>query len=261
MSFSTPDLDLPGMVAVAARYGYAGIEPRLEAHHAHGVEIKAPPDRRREIRQLIDDSPIAFACLATSCRYVAHTVNQEAVEATLRCIDLAADVGAPCIRVFGGRLTDGLAREEAIEVLAESLSLTAGHAGERGITVCLETHDDWCDPQHVAKVLRQVNHDAIAVNWDIMHPVRQGHATVDKAFRVLQPWIRHVHLHDGVTEEDKLRFVPIGTGSIDHRRAIELLESISFEGFLSGEWIDWEPYEKHLPREAATIRAYLSDRS
>ena len=27
-------------------------------------------------------------------------------------------------------------------------------------------------------------------------------------------------------------------------------------GYLSGEWIGWEPYAVHLPRELAAMRAY-----
>ncbi len=48
----------------------------------------------------------------------------------------------------------------------------------------------------------------------------------------------------------------MGTGQIDHKQVIELLATTEFDGFLSGEWIDWEPYETHLPREVAVLRGY-----
>jgi hypothetical protein len=32
-----------------------------------------------------------------------------------------------------------------------------------------------------------------------------------------------------------------------------------YEGFLSGEWIRWEPYDQHLPREIETMRRYESE--
>ena len=53
---------------------------------------------------------------------------------------------------------------------------------------------------------------------------------------------------------------PIGSGIIDHRTVLKCLKSISFAGFLSGEWIKWEAYEKHLPREIATLRKYEAER-
>jgi sugar phosphate isomerase/epimerase len=93
------------------------------------------------------------------------------------------------------------------------------------------------------------------VNWDIMHPVRREFATIDESFETLKPWIRHLHIHDASKETGEL--VPIGEGFVDHRRAIELLSSISYDGYLSGEWINWDdPYEVHLPRELATLKSY-----
>jgi len=35
------------------------------------------------------------------------------------------------------------------------------------------------------------------------------------------------------------------------------LRTIPYEGYLSGEWINWsDPYEAHLPRELATMKSY-----
>jgi len=165
-------------------------------------------------------------------------------------------IGAARIRVFGGQFPENVTREQAIDVLAETARAVAGHAAERGVTVCVETHDAWCDPAHLAEALRRADHPAIGANWDIMHPVRGGFATIDSAFETLRPWIRHLHVHDGVTEDGQMRLVPIGTGDIDHRRALELLKSVSYDGYISGEWIGWEPYEVHLPRELSTLRGY-----
>ena len=66
----------------------------------------------------------------------------------------------------------------------------------------------------------------------------------------------HVHFHDGTTREGRLDLVPIGQGEIDHRRAVQLLGSSGYDGYLSGEWIGWEPFETHLPRELKTMRSY-----
>ena len=39
MTFSCPELDLDGVLDLAGRMGYDGIEPRLDSKHAHGVEV------------------------------------------------------------------------------------------------------------------------------------------------------------------------------------------------------------------------------
>lgn len=255
MSFSCPELAWDEVLGTVRRYGYDGVEPRIESGHAHGIELETATDKRAEIRRMAEDAGVAVCCIATSRKYADPNTSAQEAEKTLRCIDLAADVGSPRLRVFGGQIPEGVSREEAIDLLVKSLSSVAAHAKERGVTVCMETHDHWCDPAHVAAVIGQVNDPAIAVNWDIMHPVRHGH-TMDEAFSVLRPWIRHVHFHDGRTVDGKLNLVPIGQGEIDHRRAVELLQGTSYDGYLSGEWIRWEPWEAHLPRELATMKGY-----
>jgi len=254
MTFSTAELSLAENLEVAKRYGYDGIEPRLDCGHGHGVEVDTSAEQRAGIRKQFEDAGVALACLATSLKYADQAATAEMLEQTHARIDLAGDVGAPAIRVFGGQIPEGVTREQAIDLLVDSLGKVADHAGERGVTLCFETHDDWCTPSHVAAVLARVGHPAIAANWDIMHPVRRCNATIDEAFETLKPWIRHLHLHDGAKDGGLL---PIGEGIIDHRRTIELLMTMEgFAGYLSGEWINWEPFEVHLPRELATLRRY-----
>ena len=255
MTFSCPQLTLGEVLDLARRSGYDGIEPRLDADHAHGVEVADDADARAAIRRKADDSGAAIACLATSCRYAGHGEKHAKIDQTLARIDLAADVGASRIRVFGGALAEGLSRSAAVDLVADCLLACAVRAERRGVTICLETHDDWCDPEHVAAVMAKVDHPNVGVNWDVMHPVRVAGATMDSAFAALRPWIRHLHVHDADAAGGGL--VPIGTGDYDHKRVIELLRTIDFDGYLSGEWIDWtDPPETHLPRELATLRGY-----
>jgi sugar phosphate isomerase/epimerase len=85
---------------------------------------------------------------------------------------------------------------------------------------------------------------------------------MDYAFKTLRPWIRHCHIHDGVWDDEhpELSFVPIGQGMVDHRRALELLADMNYEGTISGEWINWEvPFERHLPQELATLKSIERD--
>ena len=257
MTFSTTGLSLEENLQAAKRYGYDGIEPRLDAKHAHGIEVSSTPAQRRAVRKQASKAGIAIACLATSIKYADAASAAEMVRQTHERIDLAGDVGCPTLRVFGGQLPQGVTREQAVALLVESLSSVADHAGERGVTLCLETHDDWSDPEYVAEVLRKVNRPNVAVNWDFLHPVRSAQVSVEASFRTLQFRIGHVHAHDWDPKTGKI--CAIGDGVVDHRRAIQLLASIGYKGFISGEWIDYEPWEVHLPRELATMKRYEAE--
>jgi sugar phosphate isomerase/epimerase len=260
MTFSTPGLTLGEVLALAKRLGYDGIEPRIVSKHKHGVEWEADAAARAAIRKQAAESGVALCCIATSCTYADPAKTKQSAEDTIKSIDLAADVGAPTIRVFGGRIATSLTREQAIELVADTLRSVADHARKRGVTVCMETHDDWCNPDHVAAVMKRVDHPAVGVNWDIMHPINRGGATMESAYRTLRSWVRHIHFHDGALREGKLTLVPIGQGNIDHRTAVKLLRDCGYDGYLSGEWINWEPYETHLPRELAVMKRYEQQR-
>lgn len=255
MSFSAPRLALAELLGLATRFGYAGVEPRLGSNHAHGIEVDSTPRERREIRDRVAQSGVALCCLATSCTYADPATAPKWITETRRCIALAADVGAPCLRVFGGAIPPDLPRAAAIEQVTDALRSVAADAERHGVVLCLETHDDWTDPSHVADVVRRVDHPAVGVTWDYMHTTRTARRTVDQAFSVLRPWIKHVHFHDGADHADRLVFLPIGAGDYDNRRMVELLLGAGYDGYLSGEWINWEPYEVHLPRELAAISA------
>ena len=256
MSFSCPDRSFDDLLALAKRFGYSGIEPRAGSGHAHGAELTASAAERTALREKAAAHGVALCCLAISCRYADPATTGAQVEETHRYIDLAADIGSPRLRVFGGKIPDGVSREQAIDGVATALSALADHAAERGITICLETHDDWCDPAHVATVMALVDSPAVAVNWDVLHPLRTSGYTLDRAYEILRPWIRHIHIHDASLSKDSLEFRAIGAGGVDHKRVLELLQAYGYNGYLSGEWINWEPCEVHLQREIETLRSY-----
>ena len=258
MTFSCPELTWSEVLETASRFGYDGVEPRAQAKHAHGIEVAASADQRATVRQAAADAGIEISCLATSCRYaLAAPAERESMLAESRAlIALAHDIGAPCMRVFGGGIPEGMSRDEATAVVADALAALAPDAEAAGVTLCVETHDSWCNANDLARVIQRVGHANVQVNWDIMHPYRAG-MSVDEAFAALRPHVRHCHFHDGRQTEKGLELCPVGEGVVDHRRAVELLEGVGFAGHMSGEWIGWEPWETHLPRELAAMRSYV----
>ena len=256
MSFSTPELTLDEMLSLAKKLGYAGIEPRVESKHRHGVELSADAAARRTIREKAAASGVEICCVATSCKYADPENNCKHTEDTLKYIDLAADVGCSRLRVFGGSFPENVSREQASDNLITCLRSIGDHGRARGVCVCLETHDSWTSPDDVSRVMAAVNHPNVAVNWDVWHPVRQSGFTIGDAFARLRPWIRHVHFHDGTVRRDKLEQRTVGQGELDLKAVVRLLRGVSYDAFVSGEWINWEPHETHLPRELAAMQCY-----
>ena len=71
MTFSCPTATWEEVLGLARRFGYDGVEPRIESGHGHGVEIAARAEKRREIRKRAEESRVAIACVATGWKLAA----------------------------------------------------------------------------------------------------------------------------------------------------------------------------------------------
>ncbi|GMV67008.1 MAG: hypothetical protein AMXMBFR75_28030 [Candidatus Hinthialibacteria bacterium] len=256
MSFSCPQLPLQDMLALAVNSGYDGIEPRLGAGHLHGIEIGTSMAERAEIRGLAEKSGIRICCLATGVCLTDPEKQAEELVSARKAMELAKDIGCPLIRVFGGAYPDKVSRSEAITHLARAFRDLIPDAERTGVQICLETHDHWCHPEHVSEVLALVDHPTAGVNWDFQHPLRTCGWNVENSFRLLSPWILHVHFHDGTLEQSRLEMLPAGEGVYEVEKAVKLLQSIRYKGYLSGEWFDWPDYTEYLPREVSRMRKF-----
>lgn len=258
MTFSCPHKSWAEVLDTASRAGYAGVEPRVGSGHAHGVEIEASAAQRREASDRARQAGIEICCLATGCKYADPAHAPAEIEQTRRYLDLAADLGCRRLRVFGGAYPESVSPQQATDGLVRALAAVAPDAAARNVTICVETHDSWTDPRVVADVMRRVNHPAIAVNWDVLHPLRQSGVSLQDAHATLRPWIRHVHVHDGSLDLQTLRLLPIGQGQVDHATVLRLLRDSGYDGYLSGEWIESimtpEFFSTHLTDEIQRLR-------
>jgi len=255
-SFSLPQADLPALLAAAQAHGYDGVELRLDSGHGHGVEISCSHEARAALRAKIAASPVTVDCLGTSVRLADPATAEASTSLARTCIDLAGDVGIKLIRVFGGAVPDEVSRKAAQSALVEGLKGLTDHAASRDVVIGLESHDDWSAPQRLADVMAAVDHPSAAILWDVWHTGRAGGKSLAEAHRILAPWIRHVHIHDGRLRLDRLEFLPIGHGDLDHLEILALLTAGGYSGVVSGEWINWGPGDVHLPRERRQLARY-----
>lgn len=263
MTFMTPEWTLDEVIAGARRHGYDGVEPRVTAKQKHGIEPDMTAEARKEARQRFADAGIEIACIATSCTFAATdpAKRQANVDSLKRHVELAADLGAPGIRVFGGVRPEGLSMPDAIAIVAEDLSQGCERACDAGVGVWLETHDQFSRAEHAAAVIEKAGCACQGINWDLMHPFRNGETTAETwSFLKEGKLVRHTHLHDGVEEESKLRLVPIGEGRIPFHEPLRLLRSIGYEGYLSAEyWAELGGPDEGLSRYITSVRRLLSE--
>ena len=246
ISFSTlacPDWNLQQALDAAVRAGYDGLELRfLEGEDSLW---KLPAFRGaglRETCKCVADSGLRICCVDTSCRFDSQERSEREhwIDEGMRMADLAAQLSAPGIRVFGDRIQPGSSREVTRGWIVDSVNVLAEEIAISGVEVWLETHGDFSCTSEVQAILADC--PRLRVLWDPVsafveceeHPLRNGSE--------LGPAIRHVHIKDIRMVNEK--WVPILTGSGEFpmgemRRA---LDAIQYDGFLSFEWEKkWHP--------------------
>jgi sugar phosphate isomerase/epimerase len=264
MTFVAPDWSLEQHLTAAIRYGYDGIEPRCAVGHQHGIELTATKPQRKALRAQCADCGVALPALATWMRYNFPDPAQvaEMVEETKKYLQLAADLGAPNLRVFGGPPPDeGVSHEEGARRVAEGLAQCVETAAACGVNLCLETHDFFCRAEHAALVVNAVNHPRLGFNWDLVHTARMGE-TPEESWAHLAGRVYHCHVHDYTwtpDQPDELQPALMGQGLVPHAEDIRLLKAAGYEGALSGEWIGDFPAEEILPQAAGELRRWMGE--
>ena len=250
MTFINPEWTLRESVEAAKRHRYTGIEPRAEAKHNHGIELETSDGDLAELRSMAEGEGINLCCVATSRRFAMSDAEErkENVEVSKRYIELAAKVGAPCLRVFGGRLDEGGNVFSAVHYMSEALREVGEFAADYPVLVCVETHDDWCSSCRLMELLRRTNHPSICANYDYTHCMREFEPAYE-SYMHLRPWVKHCHMHDYTIDlEGKTGFCEPGKGLAPQLTVMECLYRDNFTGYFSLEVMGQDP--------DATLAAY-----
>jgi len=112
----------------------------------------------------------------------------------------------------------------------------ADAAQQQGITLLLETGQE--SAVDLQRFLKELNHPAVAVNFDPANMILYDKGDPVEAVRVLAPWIKHVHIKDAnrtTTPGTWGAEVPWGDGQVGVRAFLEALNEIGFDGALAVE--------------------------
>ncbi len=264
LAFTTlacPDWSWEQAVQRAVEYGYQGLELRgvegeMDLTKAAPFTVSRLPATKRELKE----RGLAIPCLDTSCRFDQAAEIDNSIDEGKRHIDLAGELEAPFIRVFGDRIPDSQSREKIIEQVVEGLLALAQHAEGTGVSVLLESHNDFARLQNLLDVMRAVHHPHVGVLWDVHHPYRFFSEPLADTYEKLKDRIKHVHLKDSVSVDGGVRYCLLGQGIVPVSEVLHLLASGGYDGWIAFEWEKrWHPEieepEVALPDFIRVLRA------
>ncbi|MFO8007248.1 MAG: TIM barrel protein [Candidatus Brocadiia bacterium] len=219
------DWDLDRILEMCPAHGFEGVE--LRATHAHGVEVDLSAEERAEVRKRFEDSPLALVQLGSAFEYHSDDPDElrRNIEGTKEYAQLAADIGAPGIKVRPNRLMvdKGIPEEETLKQMGESIAECAEHAADLGVEIRVEVHGHGTQkPSRIRTILDHADHPNVFANWNSnAGEVEDG--SIRANFDLLAPDIAHVHMRDLCADDypwlDLLR----------------LLRGIDYEGYCCAE--------------------------
>lgn len=164
-------------------------------------------------------------------------------------LEVAAELGAPALRVFAGReLADGASRPEAVDRVVEGLQICAEKARELGVVMVLQNHAEFLKTaDQVKEILARVDSEWLALNLDIgSFPVQDPYSEIEVVAPYSTTWQIKEFVHVGDEQ------VPT-----DLDRVMKILKDVAFRGYILLETLGpGDPWIR-VPQFLARVREAL----
>ena len=269
LAFSTlgcPKWPWSRVLEQASALGFAGIELR-------GIEMQMDLPKRPEftgtrLAQSLKDLQaldLAITDLGASARM--HEADPSVRAAQLdegrRFVDLAHQLRAPYVRVFGDKIPPAEPKAAVVARVIEGLRALGEHAKGSGVGIILEAHGDFTDSPTLLQLLDGAAMDNVALLWDAHHTFVSGKEAPAATLSALKRYVRHTHLKDSRPEGAGVRYVLTGAGTVPVRETVKVLMDAGYKGYYGFEWEKgWHPEiedpEVAFPHFVETMRKWTS---
>jgi len=292
-TMGTPEYSLYEAADLFSSMGFQGIEVIWDDEYSCALRKNASVAELRTFREYLKGRKLNLCCL-TPYMHDIDSLNEDVRQLNLAdfrgCIDAAQILDAPVIRAYGGSFfpeeaggleaADGRANQGRAEKeirLVQSLQELGEYAGDRGVSIAVETHFNTlsCTAKETADIIRAVDSPYVGVLYDQPNLAFVGAEAHAEALNFLQSFIRHVHVKDfrflGDNREFKASYVAtirkderithstiVGEGIIAWDEILGRLSEVGYDGYLSFEYERrWFPDE--IPDAAVGMRKSLEN--
>lgn len=260
--------DLPAMEAMIDRCADLGI-PGIEiiGNHLDQME-RTSPDELNSLRQYLALRGVAPVSVSAHHNFVQPdpAAREAELNKLARWIDVAAAIGAPFVRAFGGRWgtlevfadfmaangeeppLEGYTLDDAYAWTVDCFRAAAWYAGRRGVTLGLENH--WGLTGTAEGTLRI--HDAVASPWLKLVLDTGNFIHADDMYAEMAKMLPHVALvHAKTYTGGSIYF---GDFAVDYDRLAAMLGGVDYQGYVSIEFEGLAMPAEGIAESAAELR-------
>lgn len=245
----------------AAEWGIRIVELRMlrsgRVPSVQSAEIKS-------VSRIARESGIRISALSPGI--FKHTLSQtkeiehEILDTLPRTIDLAGELGATLIIVFGFQ-RENHEDQERESLWLDAIRRAAEIAGTAGMDLAIENEPGfWCSSgATTADLLKKAGKKNLGANWDPCNAYGAEPRPYPDGYQAVKEFVRNVHVKDTL-EGSLIRCVPVGEGAIDWKGQ---LEALLREDLVSHITIETHclPLIEKSKQNVETLRRYLAELS
>jgi L-ribulose-5-phosphate 3-epimerase len=265
--FRDPKVSIETVVDKAAALGFDAVDI---LHRQMDIDEKAPLDATgrnylRKLKRQAFHSGVEICCVSTHQSFVKPNRDELAqnVQHTIKCIEIAAELGCPCIRINTGRwgtskdfdelmknrgiepILPGYTEEDGFKWCIDGITQCLPKAEECGVVLALENH--WGLARTAAGLLRILN--SISSPW--LGGLMDTGNFLDEPYQQLQQIAPKT-----VYVQAKTYF---GGGEwysldIDYHRVAKILADANYTGYVALEMEGREDADTAVPKSLAILK-------
>jgi len=260
LAFSTlgcPDWSFGDVFSIASDLGFNGIEIRGIADELYAPNIKE--FNKNNINKTINklkNANISLPILTSGAYLGANDNINSSIEEIKNYIILAAELGAPYVRVMGECEPDPRYIVNQTEVLENYINLCK-FANNYNIILLIETNGYLADSNKMREFMERAGQSNMGVLWDIHHTYRFFNESPEETVNNIGGFIKHVHVKDSVKGTNgKITYMLTGYGDIPVENAYKALNKINYSGFYSYEWV--KRWSRELAEPGISFFQYIN---
>lgn len=224
----------------AAAWGYLGCELRTFGYGSREFACDPALTSPAKLRGMLERSGLSICSLATGIRYDDPITppllgllldHEQMVRETKHCVDLAVQLEAPYVRVFGFEIIGHEPRKKAIARIVERLSKCVDFCRNSGVQIMLENGGSFATAVDLAEVMDKVGHPLLCASYSVPVAMAAGESP-ENGFNVLGERLACIKLKDLKAGEP----CALGQGDIDCRGAVAAAAKAGFGGWLVYEF-------------------------
>lgn len=232
-------------IGIVASAGYRGIEIMADVPHAYPLHLTDA--HIHDIRTALSDHGLevsnlnAFMHHADGDTYhpswIEHdpALRAKRVDYTLRCVDLAVQLGAANISTEPGGPLHGMNRDQGLQLFKEGLNQVETTAREAGVRILIEPEPGLLieNSRQFLELFQGLDHDVFGLNFDVGH-FYCVNEDLPQLIRDMKGIARHYHLED-IPPSRAHHHLMLGEGAIDLHEALNTIHETGYSGFVTVE--------------------------